>query len=254
MSFVDSIVEQVLRIELGIHHSCVRLLCRTDDEALHDLRIGLRRLRSLLRPIRNLDPVRELDAAAAEVGRLTTPIRDLEVMIIELQRQGLPDLAQPRRQRLEQGYRMVEDSPTMRRLMACLDDWPESFRDAQRAGELRALRDFIRKRLKKQRDLLVAALQDPAYDRHALRILIKRMRYAHEAYPSLSPISPKAVASLKAVQGALGDWHDHFQWCLKVDAERDLEPLRRPWEIAMDASLKAAEAELQNLLERLQAH
>ena len=90
MSFVDSIVEQVLRIELGIHHSCVRLLCRTDDEALHDMRIGLRRLRSLLRPIRNLEPVRELDAAAAEVGRLTTPIRDLEVMIIELQRQGLP--------------------------------------------------------------------------------------------------------------------------------------------------------------------
>ena len=98
---------------------------------------------------------------------------------------------------------MVEDSPTVRRLMACLDDWPESFRDAQRAGELRALRDFIRKRLKKQRDLLVAALQDPAYDRHALRILIKRMRYA-QAYPSLSPISPKAAASLKAVQGALG--------------------------------------------------
>lgn len=201
-----------------------------------------------------MESVGELDTAAAEVGRLTTPIRDLEVMIIELERQGLPDLAQLRRQRLEQGYRVVEDSPTLRTLMASLDDWPEQFRDAQRAGELRALRDFIRKRLKKQRDTLVAALQDPTYDRHALRILVKRMRYAHDAYPSLSPVTAKAAASLKAVQGALGDWHDHFQWCLKVDSERDLEPLRRPWEIAMEASLKAAEAELQNLLERLEGN
>ncbi|WP_368858818.1 CHAD domain-containing protein, partial [Croceibacter atlanticus] len=66
---------------------------RTDSEALHDLRIAVRRIRSLLRPMRSMSGVMALNNAAAEVGRLTTPARDIEVLIEELEERGFPDLA-----------------------------------------------------------------------------------------------------------------------------------------------------------------
>lgn len=251
MSFVDSIVAQVLGLEVGLHHAQVRLACGTDGEALHDLRINLRKLRSLLRPMRRLEAPRALDAAAADVGRLTTPVRDLEVLIVELERQGFPDQARRRRQLLESRHTAVESSATLQHFMAVLDGWPARMRDAEREGELDALRERVRIRLRRQLQRLRQALADPGYDRHALRLLVKRMRYAHEAYPGLSPIPHDAVSALKAVQSALGDWHDHFQWCLRADQEQDLLVLKDRWEIAGAAELKAAEVELSILAECL---
>lgn len=72
---------------------------RTLSEALHDLRIAVRRIRSLLRPMRALSEVAALNFAAAEVGRLTTPARDLRVMIQELEHRRFPVQAQLRTQR-----------------------------------------------------------------------------------------------------------------------------------------------------------
>ncbi|WP_044874507.1 CHAD domain-containing protein [Pseudomonas sp. LFM046] len=252
MSFIDSIVAQVLGLEVGLHHAYARLACRTDGEALHDLRINLRKLRSLLRPMRRLDAPRELDAAAADVGRLTTPVRDLEVLIVELDRQGFHDQAERRRHLLESSYGAIESSATLQRFMAVLDAWPERMREAEREGELGDLRERVRIRLQRQLLRLRQALADPAFDRHALRLLVKRMRYAHEAYPRLSPIPGEAIHALKAVQSALGDWHDHFQWCLKADQEMDLLVLKDRWEIAGAAELKAAEVELSILAECLE--
>ncbi|MDH4581608.1 CHAD domain-containing protein [Pseudomonas sp. BN415] len=251
MSFIDSIVAQVLVLEVGIHHAYARLACRTDDEALHDLRISLRKLRSLLRPMRRLDATKELDAAAADVGRLTTPVRDLEVLIAELQRQGFHDQAGRRKHLLESRYAVIENSATVQRFMAVLDGWPARMREADRQGELEQLRDRVRIRLQRQLQRLREALADPAFDRHALRLLVKRMRYVHEAYPNLSPIPHDAIPALKAVQSALGDWHDHFQWCLKADQEADLLVLKDRWEIAGESELKAAEVELSILAEYL---
>ncbi len=251
MSFVDSIVAQVLGLEMGLHHAYARLACRTDDEALHDMRINLRKLRSLLRPMRRLEAPRVLDAAAADVGRLTTPVRDLEVLIIELERQGFQDQAERRKRLLESRYASIESSVTVQRFMAVLDAWPAQMREAERTGELEGLRERVRIRLQRQLQRLREALADPAFDRHALRLLVKRMRYAHEAYPRLSPIPNDAMHALKAVQSALGDWHDHFQWCLKADQEADLLVLKDHWEIAGAAELKAAEVELSILAECL---
>lgn len=251
MSFLDSIVAQVLGLEVALHHTQARLACRTDDEALHDLRINLRKLRSLLRPIRRLEAPGKLDAAAADVGRLTTPVRDLEVLIVELERQGFQGQAERRKHLLESRYAAIESSTTLRRFMAVLDGWPERMREAERDGELDGLRGRVRKRLQRQLQCLREALADPTFDRHALRLLVKRMRYAHEAYPRLSPIPPDAIPALKSVQSALGDWHDHFQWCLKADQEVDLLVLKDRWEIAGAAELKAAEVELSILAERL---
>lgn len=251
MSFVDSIVAQVLGLEVSIHHAYARLASRTDGEALHDLRISLRRLRSLLRPLRRLEAPRALDEAAADVGRLTTPVRDLEVLIGELDRQGFHAQAVRRRELVENSYFAIVESSTLQQLMVVLDEWPARMRQAEREGELESVRVRVRTRLDRQARGLHLALAEPGHDRHDLRLLVKRLRYAHDAYPKLSPISAATAASLKAVQSALGDWHDHFQWCLKAEQERDLLVLKDMWEVAATAELAAAEVELLNLAECL---
>ncbi|MHC8326420.1 CHAD domain-containing protein [Pseudomonas sp. LB1P83] len=70
-------------------------------------------------------------------------------------------------------------------------------------------------------------MDDTGFDRHELRILVKRTRYLTEAFPKLSPLSCKAASSLKALQSALGSWHDHYQWCQKASTDSDLRPLEK---------------------------
>lgn len=247
MSFVDAVVAQVLLLETGLYHTYARLEARTDNEALHDLRINLRRLRSLLRPLRGREEVALVDAAAAEAGKLTTPVRDLEVLIDELERQALTQQATARKAILHSSYGSILESSTIQQLFSRLDEWPPAFREAECTGELRRIRKKTAKRLHKQVERLKAALADPQYDRHRLRILVKRTRYATDAYPQLSPISNEAAASLKAVQAALGAWHDHYQWCLKAEHEEDLKPLQQTWRAAATAALMNAEVGLLQL-------
>jgi CHAD domain-containing protein len=53
-ALVDQLVAQVIGLEVGLLSCQARLAAVTDDEALHDLRTTVRRLRSLLRPLRGL--------------------------------------------------------------------------------------------------------------------------------------------------------------------------------------------------------
>lgn len=234
-------------LETALFHAYARLEARADSEALHDLRINLRRMRSLLRPLRAIGETALLNEAAAEVGKLTTPVRDLEVLVDELERQGLTQQANIRKAVLHSSYGCIVESSTLHLFFSRLDAWPSAFRAAERQGELRPLRKKIAKRLQKQVERLNTALADPQHDRHQLRIQVKRTRYATDAYPELSPISAEAAASLKAVQSALGAWHDHFQWCLKARQEADLQPLQPVWHAAETTALMSAEAELLKL-------
>ena len=247
MSFVDGIVAQVLTLEVRLYHAYMRLVAGTDDEALHDLRINLRRLRSLLRPLRGGDDITELDEAAAAVGKMTTPVRDLEVLIQELRRKGLNEPAQVRQATLAASYAAIIESSTLQQLFTRLDEWPAAFRAAELDGELRGVKKRVRNRLVKQVESLKAALADPAHDRHQIRLRSKRTRYAADAYPDLSPISTEAASALKTVQSALGTWHDHFQWCLKAQQEPDLQPLLHRWQTEGNAALLQAEADLVRL-------
>jgi CHAD domain-containing protein len=73
---------------------------------------------------------------------------------------------------------------------------------------------------------------------------------------TISPLGKKASSSLKAVQSALGSWHDHHQWCLKAEVEPDLKPLAPEWERAALKALDAAETrllELSRLLPKVSA-
>ena len=97
----------------GAERALLRLQQAQDSEALHDLRVCLRRIRSLLRPLRGCPGATRLDRAAAELGRLTTPLRDLEVLIAELARHRLDWQANVRRSDLQARCRQLLTHPQL---------------------------------------------------------------------------------------------------------------------------------------------
>ncbi len=246
-SMVGHLIAEILALEVKLLACQARLAVSTDSEALHDLRTTVRRLRSLLRPLRGLGGVDALEQAAREVGQLTTPLRDLQVLSVFLHEQGWHDLALPRDQYLEQACPPVASSAELKSLLKHLEQLPASLRQQQRGGQLKGLRKRIEKGMDKQWKKLREAMADPAHDRHRLRLLIKRVRYAAEAYPELSH-QPKGMrARLKQAQGALGDWHDHLQWLALAGQHADLAPCIAGWQIGIVQAEQQGEVALARL-------
>lgn len=202
MSFVDDFVAQLISLEVGLYHSRARLVACS--EALHDLRIAVRKIRSLIRPLRYMPEVVPLNEAAAEVGRATTTTRDLEVIIHELQKLGYPHQTMSRTKALKENHQRIAGSTSLDKLFEELDRWPYVFRVAEREGHLADIKKKIQKALKKRIIQLITGLRNKEFDRHELRIIVKNARYLTDAFPTLSPLRAKSQAQLKSVQSSLG--------------------------------------------------
>jgi CHAD domain-containing protein len=246
-ALVDRLVAHVLGLEVRLLACQARLTARTDPEALHDLRTTVRRLRSLLRPLRGLPGVEQLEAAASGVGDLTTPWRDREVLAAYLVQHDQPEAAQRRLAQMAEAYPAVASSAELAQLLVILDAFPRFLRASQRQGLLKGLGKRIEKRLGKQWKKLDHALHDPAHDRHRLRLLIKRVRYGIDAYPELDRLPEAAMPRLKSAQGALGDWHDCLQWLAIAEQEADLRPCVAGWHTAMAQAEQRADRVLEKL-------
>lgn len=242
--FIEDELQQVLRLQITLFACRERLLAATDPEALHDLRIALRKLRSLLQPLCGVEACDALQQQAAELGRISGPLRDLEVLIAHLQSMGMRDAANRRQLRLLDGYRALLADDPLPVLFEALDQWPQLWRQAAADAELGELPKRVKRRLAKQQRRLAEALIDPAHDRHRLRLLIKRVRYGAEAYPKRSGLSAKTLARLKAAQSALGDWHDRLQWLQRAEEEADLAACVGVWRTALQAAEEAADLAL----------
>ncbi|WP_455824349.1 CHAD domain-containing protein [Pseudomonas graminis] len=248
-ALVDQLVAQVIGLEVGLLSCQARLAAVTDDEALHDLRTTVRRLRSLLRPLRGLPGVEQLEAAASAVGQLTTPLRDREVLAAYLHQHNHQEAAQRRLRLQPAAYRQVAQGAELAQLLQILDAFPRFIRACEHQKLLKGLRARIEKRLAKQWRNLGEALKDPDHDRHRLRLLIKRVRYAAEAYPELDKLPANALSRLKKAQGALGDWHDCWQWLAQAEQQSDLRPCVAVWQRTM----AKAEQQADRVLDKLSA-
>lgn len=241
---VSQLIAHFIALDIELLASRARLQARTDGEALHDLRIVVRRLRSRLQPLRDLPGIETLGALAAEFGHLSTPLRDLEVLAAELERVGQAKAAALRRQRLEQGYARLLGESSLVRLEHGLAQLPGLLRECQREGVLKGWRQKVHRRLQRQLNRLREALADPAHDRHRLRLLVKRVRYAAEVWPGQLPVP---MAALKQAQSALGDWHDRVVWCQLAAEEHDLQPCLAHWQRELAAAEVEADASLLSL-------
>lgn len=245
---VSQLIAHFIALDIELLASRARLQARTDGEALHDLRIVVRRLRSRLRPLRDQPGIETLEALAAEFGHLSTSLRDLEVLAAELERVGQVQAAALRRQRLELGYARLLGESTLARLEHGLAQLPGLLRECQREGLLKGWRQRVHRRLHRQVNCLQEALADPAHDRHRLRLLVKRVRYAAEVWPGQTPV-PMAV--LKQAQSVLGDWHDRVVWCQRAAQEPDLQPCLPHWQRELAAAEVEADAALLSLRQAL---
>lgn len=247
----DHVVAQVLSIQVRLLACQARLAQNTDSEALHDLRTTVRRLRSLLRPLRGMPGVDTLEAAAKGIGDMTTPLRDREVLAAELFERQQTQAAQRRLAGEGVTFAAVASSTQMHKLLAVIDGFPTFMRAIQHQGLVPDLRKRIAKRLDKQWDKIVEAMHDPAHDRHRLRLLIKRSRYGAEAYPQLARVKRPMEKALKRAQDDLGHWHDLQVWLAQAEKQADLAPSVAQWKAELVKAEKQADKTLAKLLKHI---
>lgn len=225
--------------------SCLRQIvanepatCAGRAEALHQMRIGLRRLRAAIAIFADVVGDEDLDKIKAELSWITRklgPARDLDVFATDV----LAPLRQkhPEHAAIAAAHRDFEErrvsayatasgaiqSERFRTAMFDLAEWIECGRWAEEGAEQEARRARpvadhaeeklvrLRKRIKRKgaelRDLSVA-------QRHRLRIRAKRLRYATEFFAYTFPGEARAkrrldsLSALKDLQDALGGLND----------------------------------------------
>ena len=226
---VEASVSQLVSPKLiewldALGKASARVLVEADAEAVHDLRVTLRRIRSLLRIVRpvygrfHVDVVRSQFAGVADA---TGSLRDEEVLgetldALELgapERAGLAPWRHKRKHRMRAlrtsvvrlitAGNLVPPTETLQALLKLPCD-PKSDKEVRRFARqivIDAQGDVDRCRAVETSD--VAGM-------HALRIAHKRLRYAIEAFEQVLPPELRAWRDVSSkFQSMLGHLHDH---------------------------------------------
>jgi CHAD domain-containing protein len=198
-----------------------------DPEGVHQLRVGIRRLRSELKmmaPAIQSRPFRHFDQELKWCGRVLGQQRDLDVLGTSLLSTGteLPIFLKNsielelafRQRRMDTHVVDMLESDRYGDLVASLAD--AVVRPPLRANSSRPAIDFVRPSLKKTLSNLFDRVdgldRDPSNDDlHRIRILAKRARYVSEVAAllvgnSLTPVSE----GLESIQTCLGELHDSY--------------------------------------------
>jgi len=191
------------------------LLRRYDDDALHQLRVALRRLRSQLRHI-DTDEAKALRRELGQLAAATNPARDWDTLARRAQESLKPrDLQRVRpwlRENRAASHRQVLDmlrSQAWAQAVGRLEDWIgraglDPVLDPPGGEEIaHALRE-VRRAWDKARP------GDDTRRWHKLRLAIKELRYTFDSVPRNSPAAPKPKTPrhCRQLQDLLGAWHD----------------------------------------------
>jgi CHAD domain-containing protein len=207
------------RQELLAHEPGVRL--GTDTENLHEHRVAARRTRAFLRATReHVDPdwQRLLSTPLDELGALTGPVRDLDVLL-EHVRKELDSLDEPdptggrilvgrlETQRHDARRVLVEllDTDSHRSLLARLR-LPPRLAEGVEAIPLEQIARNEFRRLARAVGRLGRHPDDAAI--HRLRIALKRARYAAELSEPGGKAGGRFLADARALQTLLGEHQD----------------------------------------------
>lgn len=222
-----------------------------DVEYLHELRIAVRRARTVLGACRTLVPdplVAESRALFGVLGELTGPARDLDVTVAQWPEQiasldedkqaalgplgvVLDERRTAAHQRLSAGLASVETIQAM-------DAWRAHLAEPFAGIEAGTVADEIERRIRRAHRRLVSrgraiAVDSPAEQLHALRKDAKKLRYLIECFADLLATKPRKqyVAKLKRLQENLGEFQDsEVQAVMFRDAASDLQARGVPLE------------------------
>jgi CHAD domain-containing protein len=225
----DAAAEEVLRRLLEIAETNVPgTLADLDTEFLHDLRVSIRRARSVLRELKDVHEPQARGRLRDELKwaqQLTGPVRDLDVQLLEwgdlvglLPPERAPEL-EPLRALLA-GRRARELTKLKRglrsqRFAAALDAWRTLPADEDGANAARPIEEVAGERIRKVYRRMVrdgSRIDDesPAEDLHDLRKRGKELRYLLELFGSPFPMGvvKPMISTLKDLQEVLGRFQD----------------------------------------------
>lgn len=219
-----------------------RVLGQTDDEAVHDLRVTLRRIRSLLRIVRPVYGRFHVDSIRNELARIadaTGTLRDEEVLQQTLRALELDDAvgADLAAWLARRAHRLRALRSSVKRLLAAgVLQRPTQHLQAllqlpchpKRDKEVRRFaREMVLASQHEVEEHRQAEVRDEA-GMHALRIAHKRLRYAIEAfYPVLAPELQAWKEVAARFQSVLGDLHDCDVAMATLKAASALSPATR---------------------------
>lgn len=208
-------------------------MARADPEFLHELRIAVRRSRTLLTEGKKVLPRASVDPAREHfrwLGDLTGPARDLDVYLLEWDRYTTPlgadvtDALAPMRALLEERRDTAHDhldrELAVPATIQWMDTWRRSLAELSTAGSEgshadRPLGWVVSKRIERAQQRLVVHGRaigpgSPAAQVHALRKDAKKLRYLLECFGDICPERPRRrfVRRLKALQENLGEYQD----------------------------------------------
>jgi triphosphatase len=207
-AFRSALYEALARIDT----SARGMLASDDPEFLHQLRVGQRRLRSVLRAFRKLlmrkdakRLVRLLRGLSPKLGAA----RDWDVLVGRLERSAAPvqllGRARAKRERARERARRAVRSKAFERLLARASALEARDSTDSLARFAAAALERAQRKLRRQ-DIDWA----DAGKRHAVRIRVKRLRYSCEFFASAFPgrRTGAYIADLKALQEILGELND----------------------------------------------
>jgi len=231
-------MKKLRELDAALAAASVRVVDAADDEAIHDLRVAIRRLRTMLKMARPLfgrwhaDVVRK---SFAEVMRATGELRDEEVLEETLD--GLTDdpaftawlAARATRERKLRRAVVVRiergELDRARLMLKALLVFPF---DPDRNMELSK---FARRTVERARRTVEKGRDVPAEDKtglHELRIHYKELRYSIELLSEALPLDSRAMLEPAVVfQKRLGEIHDVDVAADVLEKARSLTPHAR---------------------------
>jgi CHAD domain-containing protein len=232
ISLLQGMREVGLAISRDISRNLPGVIDDIDSEFLHDLRIALRRTRSLLSIFTGVIPEAQADRFRSEfrwIAQITGAVRDCDVYLLQADdyRSMLPERLHPGLNGFVQGlkdFRKREFKAMKRHLKSprfarLLKDWQGYLEkllvESPETGEMRLCREFAAKAVKKRFKRIIrkgseCGPESPDSSLHALRIEGKKLRYLLEFFRSLFPPEEidLLVKHLKRLQNNLGEFND----------------------------------------------
>ena len=224
-----AIAEMLTGFAVAIEENVPGAIASIDIEFLHDLRVAVRRTRSILKLVGDVLPNNLAERFAPDfkwLGDLTTPVRDLDVYLLELDtmaarltsstpadldpfRSFLVKHRSVERRRLVRGLRSKRFDNLLSDWRAELDAVVADTQDGPTVAALARERLSLAYRRAARRGRRLTA-DSPSDDVHALRKRCKELRYLLEVFKPVSAPAPhKALLKeLKSLQDTLGDFQD----------------------------------------------